>query len=233
MSNMIPDAIADGVSKILEASEALSAESDIAEDIKGEYTRNAIARNTGAVNVVSKSNAESALDRIGSLLVSWSFNDRTMINHVDGMGARAYYIAEKIKAACMDLAQRYANLEKQLAAAEASTSAAQERLREHSSSNENVRKQILNLTGGRCFYCDVEVVPYSTFRHAGIDREKELHIDHIVPKSSGGPDHISNYVPSCAKCNYTKGSMSFLEFVKLREQQHGDRALKVIDGGAA
>ena len=41
----------------------------------------------------------------------------------------------------------------------------------------------------------------------GIDKDGDLHmitIDHIKPKSKGGPDHVSNYAPMCYVCNQTK-----------------------------
>jgi 5-methylcytosine-specific restriction endonuclease McrA len=30
--------------------------------------------------------------------------------------------------------------------------------------------------------------------------------DHIIPKSQGGSNHLSNYQTMCTKCNHTKGS---------------------------
>lgn len=41
----------------------------------------------------------------------------------------------------------------------------------------------------------------------GIDKDGDLHmitIDHIKPKSKGGPDHVSNFQPMCSVCNQTK-----------------------------
>ena len=41
----------------------------------------------------------------------------------------------------------------------------------------------------------------------GIDKEGDLHmitIDHIKPKSKGGPDHVSNFQPMCNVCNQIK-----------------------------
>lgn len=45
-----------------------------------------------------------------------------------------------------------------------------------------------------CHYCR------EAFPHYDITK------DHIVPKSRGGRNHISNYVPACHDCNRRKGS---------------------------
>lgn len=37
------------------------------------------------------------------------------------------------------------------------------------------------------------------------ETETELSIDHIVPQTNGGNDHITNVVCSCVKCNRSKG----------------------------
>lgn len=36
--------------------------------------------------------------------------------------------------------------------------------------------------------------------------EKEITMDHIVPKSKGGPDHMSNYQPAHLACNIARGN---------------------------
>jgi hypothetical protein len=110
--------------------------------------------------------------------------------------------------------------------AEAKLAGLLERLRAHALSNDKVRDTVWSITGGKCFYCDVELVRTAE----GNDRSRLFHIDHIVPKVSGGPDHFSNYVPACETCNISKGSKSFIEFIgasmlakreKLREEVLG------------
>ena len=36
--------------------------------------------------------------------------------------------------------------------------------------------------------------------------------DHIVPKSHGGKNHVSNYRPACLWCNVAKGNRTTEEF---------------------
>jgi hypothetical protein len=45
---------------------------------------------------------------------------------------------------------------------------------------------------GRCFYCDAQMVP------------EKAHIDHRLPRSSGGTDEIANLVVACIPCNTAK-----------------------------
>lgn len=61
------------------------------------------------------------------------------------------------------------------------------------SSIKPARYFIWNLTGGKCFYCDVPVLIYN------------FTIDHVVPASKGGKGR-ENKVPSCHRCNNKKGN---------------------------
>ena len=50
-----------------------------------------------------------------------------------------------------------------------------------------VREYLLEKFGRKCIYCGAEGVP--------------LNIDHIVPKSAGGSNRVSNLVLACVDCN--------------------------------
>ena len=53
--------------------------------------------------------------------------------------------------------------------------------------------------GNKCVYCGCNNI--------------KLEIDHIIPKSCGGSNKISNLTLSCKKCNQAKGSKSIREFL--------------------
>jgi len=54
-----------------------------------------------------------------------------------------------------------------------------------------IRYEVYRRDGFRCRHCGS---PYN------------LVIDHITPRSWGGPDHISNYQTLCDQCNKIKGN---------------------------
>lgn len=107
---------------------------------------------------------------------------------------------------------------------EALTRALAARHKEHAPAGGLTRASVWAMTDGRCFYCDVELVREASFDAPG----RLFHIDHIVARANGGPDHISNYVPACERCNGAKSSKSFVEFTRQKQAQ-----LTVIEGGAA
>ncbi|BAP57750.1 HNH endonuclease [Thioploca ingrica] len=57
-----------------------------------------------------------------------------------------------------------------------------------------VRKYLLDKWDRKCAYCGVEQVP--------------LEIEHIVPKSAGGSNKVSNLTLACRPCNQKKGSQA-------------------------
>lgn len=97
------------------------------------------------------------------------------------------------------------------------------RLRTHSLSDPKVREAVWAMTGGRCWHCE-HALHRTDAEHT--DATRLFHIDHLVAKDNGGPDHISNYVPACQPCNIAKGARPYVEFTRKRQAQ-----LSVIEGG--
>lgn len=61
-----------------------------------------------------------------------------------------------------------------------------------------VREYLLEKWGRKCAYCGREGVP--------------LEIEHVIPKSRGGTDRISNLTLACHECNQKKGNLTAEEF---------------------
>jgi 5-methylcytosine-specific restriction endonuclease McrA len=61
-----------------------------------------------------------------------------------------------------------------------------------------VREYLLEKWGRKCAYCGVENVP--------------LEIEHIIPRSRGGSNRVSNLAISCRVCNLEKGNRTASEF---------------------
>ena len=62
-----------------------------------------------------------------------------------------------------------------------------------------VREYLLEKWQRKCAYCDAEHVP--------------LEIEHIVPRSKGGSDRVSNLALACRPCNQAKGNRTIAEFL--------------------
>jgi len=65
-----------------------------------------------------------------------------------------------------------------------------------------VREYLLEKWGRKCAYCGAENVP--------------LEVEHIVPKSRGGTDRVSNLTLACRSCNKAKGSRDVRDFLENR-----------------
>lgn len=75
-----------------------------------------------------------------------------------------------------------------------------------------VREYLLDKWGHRCAYCGAENVP--------------LEVEHIVPKSRGGSDRVSNLTISCRDCNLAKGNKTAAEFSHPEIQEEAKRPLR-------
>ena len=63
-----------------------------------------------------------------------------------------------------------------------------------------VREYLLEKFKHTCAYCGAKEVP--------------VEIDHVVPRSLGGSNRISNLILACRSCNVAKGNQSLTEFLK-------------------
>lgn len=60
--------------------------------------------------------------------------------------------------------------------------------------------------GDHCHYCNVKLLIGTTRGPVSKNRATR---DHIVPKSFGGINSVSNYVLACSECNETRGNSLF------------------------
>ena len=70
---------------------------------------------------------------------------------------------------------------------------------------------LLKRDGSECFFCG-HAIP-----------EEDISLEHLVPISHGGNNHLSNLALAHVKCNQRADSLSVVEKVQLREQMHRKR----------
>lgn len=75
-----------------------------------------------------------------------------------------------------------------------------------------VREYLLEKWGRKCVYCGKSDVP--------------LEVEHIIPKSRGGTNRISNLTLACHDCNQKKGKLTAKEFGFPEVQAQAKRPLK-------
>lgn len=76
----------------------------------------------------------------------------------------------------------------------------------------NIRRQVIERDGLRCVYCDEDL------------SDAEVHLDHVVPESKGGPTTVGNLQVTCRRCNTSKGILSESEFT----EQLRRRAMNIL-----
>jgi len=64
---------------------------------------------------------------------------------------------------------------------------------------------LLELYGDRCIFCNIIMISDTGFQ-TKLTSEDNLTIEHILPRSKGGPNHLDNKCLSCASCNSRKQS---------------------------
>jgi 5-methylcytosine-specific restriction endonuclease McrA len=161
-----------------------------------------------------------------SLTATWAGADLSMMQVLGTTADDVIDAAGKADGIRRALSKLFVVIGQKVVALDQRVKAYERRLKEHATNNSSLREEVFNSTGGLCFYCETQMWDAMFGPTEGMDPSKAFHIDHIVPKTHGGPDHLSNYIPACARCNMSKGDRSFLEFVKKRSTK-----LRVINGG--
>jgi len=71
----------------------------------------------------------------------------------------------------------------------------------------------------RCCWCGIRMTEVR-------DKHNSSTIEHVVPKSRGGPNHIDNYAVACAQCNNKRGDQEVEVFLaKIEMDQEWQRRL--------
>ncbi len=68
-------------------------------------------------------------------------------------------------------------------------------------------KALFHRDGKRCFFCPTKLT---------LD---DATIEHLVPLTCGGTNHIANKALACAPCNSEAGHLSVMEKIKMRERK--------------
>jgi len=68
---------------------------------------------------------------------------------------------------------------------------------------------IFEKTDGYCYHCGKKL---AWSNYGNLNGKAGWEIDHSVPKSKGGTDHLNNLVPSCIPCNRNKGDLTSRQY---------------------
>lgn len=78
------------------------------------------------------------------------------------------------------------------------------------------KKQLLKRSSNMCVYCSCDLT---------LDT---MTIDHIIPKSGGGPNMLYNMAACCYKCNNLKSNMDHKLFIELMAEDDGINKIQEI-----
>jgi hypothetical protein len=204
--------------------------------IRREICENAVDRNSGVIDLHWQLQYEDKQENLGALMHRFASSDQNITECVDvhkgeliGLSGKCEDITGAVCSIWNEQARRLNEAEAKAQSLAEDVAALAHRLKQHAPHSSDVRETVWNMTGGKCFHCEVELIRNGEAEQA-TDRSRVFHVDHLVPKSVGGPDHLSNYVPACERCNISKGAKSYVEFRATRAQPV---QLTVIEGGAA
>lgn len=203
-----------------------------ADGIAQAVAKHCVTRN-GAIVSLRHKNGDDLCAAIDDLIVRNASTDATFLGaaefHIVEISGAMFRLKEVTERFVKKWNEQAADLRASRVAIEAERAKVSDltlRVKEHALHNPAIREQVWSITDGRCFYCDVELIR----ERVASDPSRTFCIDHIVAKSNGGPDHTSNYVPACQRCNLSKSSKSFVEFTSWLRQQSDEPELKVVGG---
>ena len=78
--------------------------------------------------------------------------------------------------------------------------------------SDDLLNYIYDKTGGYCAYCGKRLA-WRNYGYPGARAAWE--VDHSVPVSRGGTNHLNNLVPTCIPCNRSKGDLTAGEFRRM------------------
>lgn len=84
--------------------------------------------------------------------------------------------------------------------------------RAHIKKAKDKRQFFLERQDYKCAYCECKL------DLVGDNETRRATLDHVIPRSEGGPNHESNLVVACGPCNQAKGDMPLKEFITKKDQ---------------
>lgn len=81
-------------------------------------------------------------------------------------------------------------------------------MKKHYRDRSRTLTQMFNEQSGICPYCGDKMTLRSGFKQATIE--------HIIPKSKGGPNKEFNYMAVCSKCNSASGILPLANFLIMK-----------------
>ncbi len=81
--------------------------------------------------------------------------------------------------------------------------------------DEEVLSSIFDKNEGYCYHCSKKLVRN---KYGNLHSRGGWEVDHSIPTSKGGTDHLNNLLPSCIPCNRTKGNLTTRQYRKTIEQ---------------
>ena len=78
------------------------------------------------------------------------------------------------------------------------------------------RWRIFEKTDGYCIYCGKKL---AWKNYGNSDGKAGWEVDHSIPISRGGTDHLNNLVPSCIPCNRDKGDLTGSQYRALLDDE--------------